>query len=96
MKNSILVLLATFSLFGLGSCSNSTPNDPVLQLPPETQTGANTFGCYINGKLLIPRNGTGTIGGSDDGMSYWGDPTGTKQFNEIDVGTLKAIEQQKY
>lgn len=25
------------------------------QLPPITQTGANTFGCLINGKLFIPQ-----------------------------------------
>lgn len=32
------------------------------QLPPITQTGANTFGCLINGKVWIPKgyNGTGT------------------------------------
>jgi len=24
------------------------------ELPPETQTGANTFGCYVNGVLLVP------------------------------------------
>ena len=32
------------------------------QLPPATQTGANTFGCKINGKVYIPKgyNGTGT------------------------------------
>jgi hypothetical protein len=23
-------------------------------LPPETQTGANTFGCLVDGKLLVP------------------------------------------
>ncbi len=25
------------------------------QLPPETQTGANTFGCLIDGKVFIPK-----------------------------------------
>ncbi len=90
MKATTFLLLATFSLFGLGSCSNSTQNDPVLQLPPETQTGANTFGCYINGKLLIPRNGTGTIGGSDTAVTVWGDVSGNQQYSEIDVKDYKS------
>ena len=28
-------------------------------LPPETQTGANTFGCLVNGKKWIPTGGAG-------------------------------------
>jgi hypothetical protein len=27
------------------------------ELPPETQEGKNTFGCYINGELLVPGGG---------------------------------------
>lgn len=30
------------------------------ELPPETQTGANTFGCYVNGELFVKANGTFT------------------------------------
>jgi len=33
------------------------------QLPPITTTGANTAGCIINGKVLIPKNGSQAIGG---------------------------------
>lgn len=29
------------------------------QLPPATQTGANTFGCYVNGKLWVPKGNVG-------------------------------------
>lgn len=25
------------------------------ELPPITQTGANTFGCYVNGEIFLPR-----------------------------------------
>ena len=36
----------------LASCSKSdVKQDPIAQLPPETQTGANTFGVTINGKV---------------------------------------------
>ncbi len=36
--------------------------DPEPELPPATQTGANTFGCRLNGELWLPggyRNGAG-------------------------------------
>jgi hypothetical protein len=54
MKKLFLLLLTTFII----SCStDDSSNNPVLKLPPETQTGANTFGCIIDGKILIPRSG---------------------------------------
>lgn len=28
--------------------------DPLSQLPPATTTGANTFGCLVNGQVFIP------------------------------------------
>jgi hypothetical protein len=91
MKATTFLLLVTFSLLGLGGCSNSTPNDPIFALPPETQTGANTFGCYINGKLLIPRDGTGTIGGSDDGARFWGGYPLETSYYEFDIRDFKSI-----
>ena len=60
MKNTILSLV---TMILLSSCSsdNNTPQD---QLPPITITGANTAGCIINGKVIIPKNGEQSIGGS--------------------------------
>jgi len=50
-------LLTIFSLFFItitaSDCKKHTLN-PVDQLPPETQTGANTFGCLINGEAFLP------------------------------------------
>lgn len=70
MKTTIL----TFYLFiiTLVSC-NSNDNDDEFKptLPPITQTGENTFGCYIDGELLIPRDGTGTYTGPDRGMKLF-------------------------
>ncbi len=40
-------------------CKKSDP-DPVNQLPPATQTGANTFGCLVNGQILTPQGYNGT------------------------------------
>ena len=30
------------------------PINPIDELPPETQTGANTFGCLVNGQIFKP------------------------------------------
>ena len=45
MKTLLLCTLAL--ILTAGSCKKNTEN----QLPPATQTGANTFGCYVNGIL---------------------------------------------
>lgn len=61
MKRTIFILLATV----LTSCTKeNTSQTPAEQLPPATQVGANMAGCVINGKTLIPKNGTQAIGGS--------------------------------
>ncbi len=33
-----------------------------FDLPPETTTGAMTFGCKVNGKVFVPRDGRGKPG----------------------------------
>ena len=54
-------------LLAFGACSSckkdETPPDPVSTLPPQTQTGANTFACLIDGQPWIP-NGSGGFGGA--------------------------------
>jgi hypothetical protein len=52
---SSFLLLAT--LLGLSQCQK---NDPKSALPPETQTGANTFGCLVNGQPWQPRGNAGS------------------------------------
>jgi hypothetical protein len=42
------------------SCRKTKAPEPEDQLPPATQTGANTFGCLVNGKVYIPRGSDGT------------------------------------
>ena len=32
------------------------------QLPPETTTGAMTFGCKVNGNVFVPKDGRGKLG----------------------------------
>ena len=45
-----LLLLFTV-LMALNACSK---DDDHASLPPETQTGANTVGCLVNGKVYLP------------------------------------------
>jgi hypothetical protein len=80
------------SLFFLTACTNDEAKGSACQanLPAITTTGANTFGCCINGNLLIPRDGTGTFGVSDDGFKTWGDPTGANAYSEIDIHDYKS------
>lgn len=45
-------LFATAYFFVFANCKKN--ETPLEQLPPETQTGANTFGCLIDGKPFTP------------------------------------------
>lgn len=80
MKTTILFFM-TFVL--LSSCTKDNPTK--AQLPPETQTGANTFGVTINGKVYIPRDPTGGNGvfPSSKGMTLWG--TSNYSWSEVEV-----------
>jgi hypothetical protein len=53
MKNLFLLLLTVFTL-----CSCDKDDDKAKteldKLPPATQTGAQTFGCLIDGKAFVP------------------------------------------
>ncbi|MBP7172721.1 MAG: DUF5025 domain-containing protein [Cloacibacterium sp.] len=60
MKTFFLLLLIGFSAI---SCTDRNTETKTDQLPPITQTGANTAGCLVDGKVLIPKNGSQAIGG---------------------------------
>ena len=59
---SRIILSMTLILFAMPlflGCSNDDdknqrPQNPVDQLPPATQTGEETFGCLVDGKVFIP------------------------------------------
>jgi hypothetical protein len=36
-------------------CKKDNQGPSKEQLPAITQTGANTFGCYVNGEIFLPR-----------------------------------------
>ena len=65
MKKFFLILLTTFSLI---CCNKDEDKTPIEQLPPATTTGANTAGCIINGKIIIPKNGTPDFIGTPYGL----------------------------
>ncbi len=54
---TLLVLLLCLSLSNCNWLSKK--DEPRPDLPPETQTGANTFGCYVNGVPYTPRGSVG-------------------------------------
>jgi hypothetical protein len=54
MKKHIFVLLVPLLLLAIACCKTPEPV-PEPDLPPETQTGAGTIGCYINGKPWVPK-----------------------------------------
>jgi len=91
MKNLITILL--FAL--LTGCSNDSNSNPEAQLPPITQTGANTFGCLIDGKLVKPRDGSGSVGGSNAGASFYGGYPNPTDYYELDIRDLKSNKTSK-
>lgn len=50
--NTKLMLLALIFFITIVSCKKENTNSDFL--PPITETGANTFGCKINGKVWLP------------------------------------------
>jgi hypothetical protein len=42
---------------------NSCEEEEWTTLPPETQTGANTFGCYVNNELFVAQRKYAPLGG---------------------------------
>ena len=56
MKN--IIIIVTLMLLSAASCKKDKASED--QLPPATQTGANTFGCLINGKVFVPKGYDGS------------------------------------
>ena len=53
LKNTLLLLCSLLMLSA--SCKKQSKN-PIDNLPPATQTGANTFGCLVNGEVFLPKS----------------------------------------
>lgn len=87
MKNLLFILIA----FLIVECRDSS-DDNSPKLPPETQTGANTFGCLVNGRLFYPRDGTFDIMGANKAVVY----SGNNKFDEILVANFKDGKPLNY
>ncbi len=77
---SIVYLALVFFAF---SCEKLPEPEPVTQepvMPPLTHTGANTFGCYIDGELFV----------ANEGASVWSIPAVSGSFDE---GTKRLVLQ---
>ncbi len=91
MKNKILIKALWLSLLiiTLANCNNND-NEFTPTLPEATQTGKNTFGCFVDGKLLTPRDGTGTFNSADRGMVMFVHGTSPSYtYNELKVVNYK-------
>ena len=72
MKQFFLKTILFLFTVAFYNCEN---NDPQEQLPPITQTGANTFGAIVDGQVFIPKDKTGYYapgGGRPRGLSILG------------------------
>lgn len=56
MKKLHLFFLFMVSFTLLAPSCKKQPKDQLSLLPPATQTGANTFGCLVNGAAFVPKN----------------------------------------
>ena len=54
MKKTLTAFLL-ISLIAISCKKTKTESESVDQLPPITQTGANTFGCLLNGNVWLPK-----------------------------------------
>ena len=54
-SKNILVLLCSLLILS-ASCKKEKSANPIDDLPPATQTGANTFGCLVNGEAFMSKN----------------------------------------
>src|SRR5688572_8072475 len=82
MKNILLSLIMAFTL---NACHNDDkPVAEIDKLPPATQTGANTIGCLVNGKALVPYGNLQTkrVCQYTDGLNF-GVGVGEEINNEI-------------
>jgi hypothetical protein len=89
-KNNILYMLLFALISTFANCKkNNTP--PEDQLPPATQTGANTFGCLVNGVVLT------NIGydGNNSNYRLFVDPTFQNGSFQIRVYSFKNSKYEK-
>jgi hypothetical protein len=72
-KINLLLLFCTIVLCSSQCKKTKTPLTELEKLPPITQTGANTFGCLVDGVAWLPNGSKPQNGGSN--IQVYVDPT---------------------
>ncbi|MCA6421187.1 MAG: hypothetical protein IM568_00035 [Flavobacterium sp.] len=105
MKNLILLLLTTFTLSCCNKDDDNKPKTELEKLPLATQTGAQTFGCLIDGKAFVPpKFGTNAPNafyqfvGGEYTLSIYGSTDGGPTLKSINIGCLDMplIQETSY
>jgi hypothetical protein len=89
--NRFLICITALYVFNYSNCKKDNTSEP--QLPPETTTGAMTFGCKINGKVFVPRDGRGK-GGLEPEYVYLGSGPGGGWFLNIPAVDWQATKTE--
>ena len=100
--STIFLLVFAGMIFPYSGCKkNSSGKDSSSQLPPLTNRGLNTFGCLVNGSILIPAKPFGDEGpyyactyqylyadtAKPYGFAVWGkDKTDGCHFTNVAIG----------
>ena len=56
MKHIIMLLVAMVMITSCKKTDTNSLDAELAKLPPITQTGANTFGCLVNGRAVLPNS----------------------------------------
>ena len=92
---SLLYSFLLLGFFTFSQCKKKSTN-PIDELPPETQTGANTFGCLVDGKAFKPGGASLSGGSLQCNYQYLGNQVGGGYFfvvkgtNQSDAGVFSV------
>jgi hypothetical protein len=85
MKKLFLLLFSLLLIINCSRDNDDSSDSFVAVMPPETQTGANTFGVTIKGKIYVPRDPIGfSTMPNGKGVTFWGSPD-NYSYNELEV-----------
>lgn len=88
MKNQILIfLLLLITLLSFQCKKQNICTDPVCQLPPATQTSANTFACLVDGKPWTAN--------TSDGLGLEKISVGSRIVNEDTFFIIRAYRRHR-
>ncbi len=90
MKTKLILFALSLQLFVACNKDDDKPQNPIDQLPPATQTGANTFGCLINGEPFVVSNTSNQTAIYQGGVLQIG---GSIDNSDMDVNIILRISE---